>query len=421
MSSFVGQEARPVRPLPAAILIACVGFISLLTEILPAGLLPQIARDLGVSVSVAGQGIVAFAIGCIVAAIPLTRAAAGWNRRSLLIAVVVVSAVANLGTAVAPEIVSHLASRFVAGLAAGVVWAMIPGYVRGFTAPGRLGATLGVAFLGGTLSLALGVPLGTVLGESLGWRAVFAIIVGVTVLVGVIVAIWAPRVPGITRGADAKIPAEASLRAALGTPAVLLVLATVTLSIVAQNLGYTYLTPILTFGAGEPVLAPSLVFALFGIASIVGTFGCGRLSDRYLAVSLVSAMAAGVLGLAGIGLAVWPGVLPAAVAAPVTFVSALLWGYAFGGYSVLFQVLIARAGGAAADAAQSVMVTVWNISIALGGLLGGLILAGIGTLALLPIGAVLMVFALFPVLRVLAGVRAEDARAAVEPAVVAAI
>ncbi|WP_183091844.1 MFS transporter [Mycetocola lacteus] len=416
MSLSVGQVARPVRPLPAAILLAGVGFITLLTEILPAGLLPQIARDLGVSVSLAGQGIVAFAIGCIVAAIPLTRATATWNRRSLLLGVLIVSALANLGTAMAPEIVTHLGTRFVAGLAAGVVWAMIPGYVRGFTGPGRLGATLGVAFIGGTMSFAVGVPLGTLLGTSMGWRAVFAIIAGLTVIVGVIAALGAPRVPGIHRGADARIPVEQGLAAALRTPAVLLVLAAVALSVIGQNLGYTYLTPILDFGGVS--LNPSLVFGLFGAASIIGTFGSGRLSDRYLTATLVAAITAGIIGLAGIALAAWPGLVPTSVGTVLLIIGALAWGYAFGGYSVLFQVVMARAGGDAADAAQSMLVTVWNLSIALGGMIGGLLLAGIGALVLLPIAAVLMLLALIPVLRVLAGFRAEDAAVLREPVAV---
>lgn len=414
MTSSVGRSARPVRPLPVAIMLAGVGFIILVTEILPAGLLPQIADGLDVSASLAGQGVVTFAIGCIVAAIPLTRAAATWDRRSLLLAVLAISATANLGTAVAPEIVTHLITRFAAGLAAGAMWAMFPGYVRGFTPPERLGSTLSVAFLGVTLAFALGVPMGTLLGEHVGWRAVFAIITGMTVVIGIIATFLAPRVPGITPGADARIPAEQTLGAAVRTPAVLLVLLAVVLIVVGQSLGYTYLAPILEFGA--VTLTASLVFGLFGVASILGTIGSGRFADRHLTGTLMVSLLAGAVGLAGIGLGAWPGALPEHVGTPLVVVSVMLWGYSFGGYSMLFQVVVARAGGAAADAAQSVMVTVWNISIAGGGMVGGVLLADVGPVYLLPIAAVLMAASLLPVVRVLAGIRAEDAARRAESA-----
>ncbi|MFZ4843319.1 MFS transporter [Mycetocola saprophilus] len=415
MRFLQGPVARTVNPLPVAILLAGVGFIILVTEVLPAGLLPQVARGLAVSESLAGQGIVTFALGCIFAAIPLTRAAASWDRRSLLLGVLIVSAVANLGTALAPEIITHLITRFGAGLAAGAMWAMFPGYVRGFTPPARLASTLSVAFLGVTLAFALGVPLGTILGEMVGWRAVFAIISGLTVAVGLVALLIAPSVPGATRGANNRLPAEQSIGAALRRPAVLLVLLAVVLIVVGQSLGYTYLAPILV--SGGVALTASLVFGVFGIASVLGTIGSGRFADRHLTGTVVVSLAAGALGLAGLGLASIPGLMPAGMSGPLVIASAMCWGYSFGGYSMLFQVVVARAGGPAADAAQSVMVTVWNLSIALGGLIGGLLLAGIGAAYLLPIAAVLMALSLPPVLRVLAGIRAEDsARGDARPA-----
>jgi predicted MFS family arabinose efflux permease len=406
MSSLLSRRVRPVRPLPTAIMLAGVGFVILVTEILPAGLLPQIAQGLGVSASLAGQGIVVFAIGCIVAAIPLTRAAAAWDRRRLLLVLLLVSAVANLGTSLAPEIVTHLVTRFASGLSAGAMWAMFPGYVRGFTTTERVGATLSVAFLGVTLAFALGVPMGTLLGAEVGWRAVFALIAGLAALMGAIAVFMAPRVPGISRGMDARIPADQTVRAAVRTPAVLFVLLAVVLIVVGQSLGYTYLAPILD--VGQVAVTAGLAFGLFGLASVGGTIASGRFADRHLAATLGVSLAAGAVGLTGIGIAAWPGLLQGAPSIPLVIGSVMLWGYSFGGYSMLFQVVVARAGGAAADAAQSVMVTVWNLSIAFGGLLGGVLLAGIGTHVLLPLSAALMTASMIPVLRVLAAIRGSS-------------
>lgn len=364
-------------PLPAALLLAAVGFVTLLTEVLPAGVLPAMAADLGVSESLAGQSVAVFALGCIVAAIPLSRAFARFDRRTVILIALIVSALANAGTAVAPELVSHLATRFLAGLVAGLVWAMLPGYTRGFTDSERFGSTLGVVLSGATLGFALGVPVGTIVGEQLGWRTVFGIVAGLTLVLGVIAAAVAPRVAGAAPARSAR------MSTALRIPTVMTILIALAACIIGQNIAYTYLAPVLIFrGTAVPL---GLVLAIFGIASVVGTLGAGRLANARLGATVVAAALLGTAGLAVVGSAppVWALLLAAAG-----------WGLAFGAYSVLFQIAIARVAGDAADAAQSALVTVWNTSIAVGGATGGLILGTWGAGSLFPVASLVSVVAI---------------------------
>lgn len=373
--------ANPPAPrdraaLPTALLLAAVGFVTLLTEVLPAGVLPAMARDLGTSESIAGQSVAVFALGCIVAAIPLSRLLARLDRRTLMLLAVAVSAVANAGTALAPDLVTHLATRFVAGLVAGVVWAMLPGYTRGFTSPDRFGSTLGIVLSGATLGFALGVPAGAVLGAGLGWRAVFASVAVATVLLGVVALAIAPRVPGTKPGRSPR------MGAALRVPAVVVILVALAVCIIGQNIAYTYLAPVLA-ARGTP-LPLGLLLAVFGVASVVGTLGAGRLANRRLGTTIVAAAALGTVGLAGVA---------ADPAVVVLLIAATGWGLAFGAYSVLFQVAIARAAADAADAAQSALVTVWNCSIAIGGAIGGIVLGTWGATHLFPVAAALSILA----------------------------
>lgn len=377
MSVFAPPRTTVRSPLVVAILLATVGFITLLTEVLPAGVLPIMARDLGVSEALAGQSIAVFALGCIVAAIPLSRATRSWDRRTLIITILLVSAVANLGTALAQDIGWHLATRFVAGLVAGIVWAILPGYTRGYADPAHFGRLLSIALSGATVAMALGVPLGTLLGEQFGWRVVFTGVAALTLVFAAIAFFVAPRVPGGT-GASGT-----GLGPALRIPAVIVVLIAVALCVVGQNMAFTYVAPVHE-ASGSPV-SLSVLLMVFGIASVVGTLGSGRLADTALARTLVSGIIFGILGLAAISLTLAP--VPLLIAAAA-------WGLAFGSYSVLFQVSMARIAGPAADAAQSALVTMWNISIALGGAAGGLLLAGLGTGPLFPIAAALTLLAL---------------------------
>ncbi|MGG7463127.1 MFS transporter [Plantibacter sp. YIM 135347] len=377
-------------PVPTALLLSAVGFITLLTEVLPAGVLPAMARDLGVSESLAGQSVAVFALGCIAAAIPLTRATARLDRRTLVLLAITVSMLANLGTALAPEIWTHLLTRFVAGLVAGLVWAMLPGYTRGFTDPGRFGSTLGIVLSGATLGFAVGVPLGTILSDHIGWRGVYAAISAGTLLLGLVALLIAPRVAGV------RASNGSGIRTALAKRSVLVVLAAVAASVSAQNVAYTYLAPVLT--GRSPAVALSVVLGAFGVASVVGTLGAGRLANRRLGASVITALAIGATGLTAASFAAAPWLLVLAAAA---------WGLAFGAYSVLFQVAVARVGGAAADAAQSALVTVWNCAIALGGAAGGIILASWGPTLLLPTAAALTVIAIPLAVSIASSIRAH--------------
>src|SRR5437016_4151939 len=117
-------------PLPALVALTTAAFITVLTEALPAGVLPAMSADLRVSESAMGQAVTIYAIGTAVTAIPLSAATARWRRRRLLLTGVAGFAVANTVTAVSVFFPLTMVARFVAGVAAGLVWALLAGYAR---------------------------------------------------------------------------------------------------------------------------------------------------------------------------------------------------------------------------------------------------------------------------------------------------
>ncbi len=165
------------------------------------------AADLGVGAGAAGQTVTAFAVGAIVAAIPLTRATVRWDRRTLLLVTVAGFVVANTVTAVSSSFALTLVARFAAGLVAGLTWALLPGYVRRIVPADRVGRAMTIAMAGGPLALTLGVPAGAVLGAAVGWRWTF----GVLSVVGVALLAWirlgVPGAAGTPRGAQLAIRA----------------------------------------------------------------------------------------------------------------------------------------------------------------------------------------------------------------------
>jgi predicted MFS family arabinose efflux permease len=367
-------------PLPALGALATAAFITVLTEALPAGVLPGMSEGLGVSESAAGQTVTAYALGTALATIPLTAATAHWPRKRLLLTGIAGFAVANTVTAVADDYLLTMAARVVAGLAAGVVWVLLAGYARLLAPPGRQGPSIAFVMAGIPAALSLGVPAGTFLGGLAGWRTPFAVMTGLAVVLLVWIAALVPDQPG---SRQAHVP----VARVFAMPGVGAVLAVTLLFVLAHTILYTYLAPVL---AGVRLDVALLVF---GVTSLAGTWLVGANLDRRLraltvASLLLFAVAMAVIATPGGGQL-------------VTYVAVGLWGLGWGGVPTLMQTAVAEAGSAAADMAQAALVTLWNVAMAGGSVLGGLVLSTLGPAAFPWLALVLAV----PTLAIVVGAR----------------
>jgi len=368
--STLAATTTPTDRLPLASLLALAmaAFITILTEALPAGLLPQMAQGLSVSEAWVGQTVTIYAVGSLVAAIPLTIATQGVRRRPLLLAAIVGFVIANTVTALSASYLLTMVARFLAGVSAGLLWALLAGYATRLVPDHQNGRAIAVAMVGTPLALSLGVPAGTLLGNLLGWRLCFGIMSGLALLLMLWVRIKLPDFAGQSAGK------RLSLGHVFALPGVRSVLMVVLAFVLAHNILYTYIAPFLvTAGMADRT---DLVLLVFGVTSLLGIWVVGALIDRHLrAMTLASTVLFG-LSAAALGMAAdTPAVVYAAVAA---------WGLAFGGVPTLFQTALANTAGEAADVAQSMLVTAWNLAIAGGGVAGGLLLAQLGGWAFPP-------------------------------------
>ncbi|ASR42059.1 MFS transporter [Xanthomonas citri pv. mangiferaeindicae] len=358
--------------------MAMAGFVTILTEALPAGLLPQMAAGLGVTQAWAGQTVTVYAVGSLVTAIPLTTATQGLRRRPLLLAAIAGFLVANTVTALSGSYALTLLARGVAGVSAGLLWALLAGYAARLVPPSQAGRAIAVAMLGAPVALALGVPAGTFLGGWLGWRASF----GVMSVLALVAAAWVwlqvPDFPGQPSGRRRPLAQVARL------PGIAPVLWLVLTFVLAHNILYTYIAPFLA--SADMRASTDRVLLVFGVASLAGIGVVGVWIDRHL--RLLTLAATLLFGLAAL-------LLAAVVGTPALVYSAVaLWGLAFGGVPTLFQTALAHAAGDAVDVAQSMLVTTWNTAIAGGGLIGGLLLERLGPGSFVPALLVLLAFAL---------------------------
>lgn len=157
-------------PIPALAALFMAGFITTLTEALPAGVLPQMSNALGVSEAAAGQTVTIYAIATVLTAIPVAMVTSHWPRRTLLVLALGGFLVANLVTAISLDYTVTMVARFLAGAASGVVWSILGGYAQKLVPAELKGRAMAVAFAGTPVALSLGVPLGAFLGQVVGWQ-----------------------------------------------------------------------------------------------------------------------------------------------------------------------------------------------------------------------------------------------------------
>ena len=331
-----------------------------------AGLLPAIAAALGTPEATVGLGVAAFT-GSYAVVGPLLAGKAGQqSRRSLIIALLVFT-LANSATALSPTIWVFLASRVVAGAAAGVYSPLSSAVAAELVGQEHRGRALSLVLAGLAVGTVFGVPIGLVLAQYWDWRAaiLLIVVVGGVALSGI--ALRGGDLPAI----PASSPAD-RLRS-ITRPKNLLTV-TVTLLTGVASLGlYTYLTVVLSGGA--LAAHQNIAIWVWGLGGAVGALGIGLLADRHDPLRL-SAVILGGLTCALLGMT--QGQVPVLVV-----VSLFVWGLC--GWASLApqqQVLIQAnpADGATAVAANA---SANYLGSALGAAAGSLLVAAHATPAVL--------------------------------------
>lgn len=372
------EGERDQLPISALLALAMTGFTAILTETLPAGLLPRISEGLRVSEALAGQTVTAYAAGSLIAAIPLTAWTQGWRRKPTLLAAIIGFLIFNTTTAISGDYWLTLVVRFLAGVAAGLAWGILAGYARRMVVGRLKGKALAIAMVGTPLALSLGVPTGAFLGATLGWRAAF-FAMSVTTVVLICWVLWA--VPDF---AGQPAQRRLSIGTVFRTPGIRPILATIFAWMTAHNILYTYVAP---FAVRSGLQARvDLLLLAFGVSALAGIVVTGLLIDRMLRrLVLIS-----LITFAGVALAFGLfGTNPAVVIAGI-----VLWGLSFGGAATQLQTASADAAGDGVDLANAMITTVWNSAIAAGGIVGGILLDRSGASAFPWAVLVLSLFAL---------------------------
>jgi len=354
--------------------LALGGFGIGLTEFGIMGLLPEIAADFHVSEPVAGYLISGYALSVAVGGIGLTLAVTRFDRKKVLLALMVLFIAGNLISAIAPTYSLLMVGRIVAALCHGAFFGVGAVVAADMVAPNKRAGALALMFTGLTAANVLGVPLGTLLGQQLGWRSTFwaITVIGVVALAGI--QLLVPATP-----ASSETGVRGELRV-FRRPQVWLSAGVTVLGFGGMFGAFTYIAFTLTEVSGFASTMVPWLLVVFGVGLFVGNFAGGRAADLALNPALLVTLALLTVVLVVFALTAHSKVM--------TVVSLLLMGVV--GFATVPGLQL-RIMGYAKDAptmASGTNIAAFNVGNALGAWLGGLAIgAGLGFTSPLWVGA----------------------------------
>lgn len=341
-----------------AILMFCVFSITT-GEFVVAGILPEVARDLGVTVGTAGLIVTAYATGMIIGGPVLTALTAAVDRKRLMLALLGVAVTGNVLSALAPGFAALLVARVVTALVTSTFFAQAIVVAVRSAPPERAATTVARLAFGMNLAMIIGAPVGTAIGGQWGWRATFLVIAAACLLGLWLVSALITSPPEATRTS-----AVTELRVLRRRP-VLLALAITAVGNVGVLMVFTYLAPLLTGIAGHPEeRLPTLLLA-YGVGAAIGNLVGGTLYDRnprLFQPALLGLLAAALV----VTWSVAEATMPTAVA--VVVIGAL-------GFAVIpgMQARVMAAATEAPTLAMAVNASGYQVAAACAGFLGGFI------------------------------------------------
>lgn len=388
-AAFIGEIKRrsPLAEALAVVALSLGTFAFVSTELMPIGILPQMAEGVGVSLGQAGFLVTGFALLVAIAATPLTAATRHWNRKWLMLGLLLACTLGNVLTYFAQSYAVLLGSRLIVAAAIGIFWSTAASMAVRIV-PERHAVRATSAVYGGlALASVLGIPAGTFLGNYAGWRIVFVALAILSLAVFIKMWLTLPNLAASHGGKHSTVAEawrERPLRAAVYVTALIMM---------ANFLAFTYIAPFLEQVTGFETSWIGGLLLAYGAAGLVGNFGIAPIMARRYRPTLFVTMIVLIASLAALGIA--------GTNHGLVLVLLLIWGAAYTALPVLMQTWVFKAAVHlnGPEAPSSLYVSAYNGAIAAGALVGGVIVDHAGPWSIMPISAVIGIPALLIALK----------------------
>ncbi|MBD8069089.1 MFS transporter [Bacillus sp. PS06] len=368
----------------ALLALAVSAFAIGTTEFISVGLLPLIARDLDISLTIAGLTVSLYALGVTLGAPILTSLTSKMSRKSLLLWIMVVFIIGNSFAASATSISVLLVSRIISALAHGVFMSIGSTIAADLVPQEKRASAISIMFTGLTVATVTGVPFGTFIGQELGWRMAFVAIVVIGIIALIANSILIPST--LRKGTQTSFSDQIKL---VKNKRLLLVFAITAFGYGGTFVVFTYLSPILQQITGFKEGIVAAILLVYGVAIAIGNMIGGKLSNHNPIRALFY-----MFIIQAIVLFILTFTAPFKVAGLITiFLMGLFAFMNVPGLQVYVVMLAERFVPSAVDVASAINIAAFNAGIAIGSYVGGLIAESFGLIHTAWIGALMVLIA----------------------------
>jgi MFS transporter, DHA1 family, inner membrane transport protein len=366
---------------PALLALAISAFGIGTTEFVPVGLLSSLANDLNISITLAGLLISGYAMGVAFGAPILTALTNKMNRKTLLLLLMVVFIAGNIVAALSSSFSLLLAARFITAFSHGVFFSIGATIAADLVPEHKRASAIAFMFTGLTVATVTGVPLGTFIGQTFGWRATFWAVALLGVVAIIASAILVPK--NLKEAPPSSVKDQVEI---IKNGRLLLAFAITALGYGGTFVAFTYLAPILEEVTGYAPKAVSFILLGYGIAVAIGNTIGGKAADKNPIRALFWMFA-----VQSIILVILTFTAPFKIAGTITiFFLGLLAFMNVPGLQVYVVKLAERYVPSAVNVASAINIAAFNLGIAIGAFVGGIIVDSIGIIHTPWIGGVMV-------------------------------
>jgi multidrug resistance protein len=334
------------------------------TEFVIVGLLPTVASDLHITLPLAGLIVSVYALGVTFGAPILTALTGKIERKPLLLGLMVLFVVGNAIAALSPNYQLLLVARVIVAFAHGVFFSVGSTIAADLVPENRRASAIAMMFMGLTVAIVTGVPIGTIIGQTFGWRATFWAVAALGVTAFFAIATLLPNT--IRKATPASLLDQLRV---LGSGRLLLVFAMTALGYGGTFVAFTFLAPMLQDITGFSEGSVSLILMLYGIAIAAGNIAGGRIANHNPVRALIGLFFLQAIVLVAFSFTAFSPVLTLVTLAALGFLS-----FANVPGLQLYVVQMAKEHRpGTVDVASALNIAAFNLGIALGAWLGGLV------------------------------------------------
>lgn len=368
---------RTARRQWMAVLSLTLGTFALITsELLPIGLLPNMATELHLSEGLMGLTMTAPGLIAAVAAPMLLISTAKFDRRLLFWLMSTALIVSNLLIAASSDMATLMLGRVLLGFCIGGFWAAGAAAVIRMVEPPSIGRALALLFAGVSAGTVLGLPVGTHLGMSHGWRMAFFGCAGLCLGSLLCQLIALPRL------LPTSLVEPGHLWRVLSSRRLIPVLIATGLVIMGHMMAYTYLSIFLEGHAqfsGERIAGSLFVFGAAGLVGNSIAVELHRYGVQNVVVGIGLALGSTLILLSSFGVSIY-----------VVFGLVAAWGLLFGAVPVSLQAWIFSVEPEAKETGSALFVCVFQFALAIGSWIGGVVVDASGTVTVTALGGVVV-------------------------------